>query len=183
MKRLFLTGDMGCGKSTAIVTALGDKLPQCGGFLTRRVFREDGSLQGYEICSTNGSENMEFLVFFDGKPVFYPVSFETFGVKQLKGKVLVLDEIGGVELLCPRFREALEEVLSSGVPVLGVLKGENPQAAMSRRLALRTAYRDAVRQLYAQLENDPDTMICRCSKFDENALFLAREWVKEHFHE
>ena len=35
-RRLFLTGPIGCGKSTAIAAALGDRLPHCGGLLTRR---------------------------------------------------------------------------------------------------------------------------------------------------
>ena len=38
-RRLFLTGPMGCGKSTAIAAALGNRLHDCGGFLTRR-YRE-----------------------------------------------------------------------------------------------------------------------------------------------
>lgn len=183
MKRLFLTGDMGCGKSTAITSALGNRICQCGGFLTRRVFDEEGGLRGFEICSTDDSKKMDFLVFFDGKPMFYPVSFETLGVSALNGKVLILDEIGGVELLCPRFRDRLYQVLRSDIPVLGVLKGENPQAAMTETLKLRQDYSDAVRQLYDLLQNDPDTMIYQCKNFDENALRLAGSWAEEYLNE
>lgn len=183
MKRLFLTGDMGCGKSTAIAKALGDRLGRCGGFLTRRVRDGNGTLQGFELCSTDGSKSMEFLVFIDGKPVIYPVSFETLGVKLLEGQVLILDEIGGVELLCPRFAAALYAVLESGVPILGVLKGDHPQAAMTRKLHLRQDYTAAVRDLRRRLEEDPDTIVYECSKFDENALLLAGQWAEEHLHE
>lgn len=182
MKRLFLTGEIGCGKSTAIAKALGDRMKQCGGFLTRRVF-ENGELRGFEICSTDGSRSMDFLAFFDGKPVFYPVSFETLGVSLLQGGVLILDEIGGVELLCPRFREALYGALASGVPILGVLKGQNPQAAMTEKLHLRQDYLAAVRGLRRYLEEDPDTVILECTKFDENALRLAGQWAEEHLHD
>lgn len=183
MKRLFLTGDMGCGKSTAIARALGDRLGRCGGFLTQRVYDDQGVLQGFRICSTDGSESMDFLVFIDGKPMIFPVSFETLGVKLLKGQALVLDEIGGVELLCPRFTAALYAVLESGVPILGVLKGENPQAAMTQTLRLRQNYAAAVRDLHRWLQNDPDTVIYQCTKFDENALHLARQWTEEHLHD
>ena len=51
-RRLFLTGDMGCGKSTAIRQALGDRMGRCGGFLTQRVYDDEGVLQGFQICST-----------------------------------------------------------------------------------------------------------------------------------
>lgn len=183
MKRLFLTGDMGCGKSTAIARALGDRLGRCGGFLTQRVYDDQGVLQGFRICSTDGSESMDFLVFINGNPMIYPVSFETLGVKLLKGQTLVLDEIGGVELLCPRFRDALYQVLGSDIPILGVLKGQNPQTAMMDKLSLRQDYIAAVRDLYDLLQNDPDTVIYECTKFDENALRLAGQWAEEQFHE
>lgn len=182
-RRLFLTGDMGCGKSTAIANALGNRIGRCGGFLTKRVYDENGSLQGFQICSTDGSKSMDFLVFFDGKPMIYPVSFETLGVSLLKGQVLILDEIGGVELLCPRFTAALYALLESGVPILGVLKGEQPRTAMTEKLHLRQDYSVAAQALRKQLLDDPDTLIYECTQYDENALHLAKRWAEEYLHE
>jgi nucleoside-triphosphatase THEP1 len=182
-RRLFLTGDMGCGKSTAIRQALGDRMGRCGGFLTQRVYDDEGVLQGFQICSTDGSKSMDFLVFFDGKPMIYPVSFETLGVSLLEGQALILDEIGGVELFCPRFTAALYAVLESGVPILGVLKGEQPRTAMTEKLHLRQNYTVAAQALRQKLQEDPDTLIYECGQYDKNALLLARQWAEEYCHD
>ena len=46
-------------------------------------------------------------------------------LRMSKGKKLILlDEIGGVEMLIPEFREELYEVLNGEIPCLGVLKLE-----------------------------------------------------------
>ena len=119
MKRhLFLTGSIGCGKSTAITVALGEKITQCGGFLTRRY--RDPYLH-FTLESPDGNVKSTFLDFASGKP---EVDLAVFSKNYLRGETLVLDEIGGIELLDPEFASALEAVLSSGIPILGVLKGE-----------------------------------------------------------
>ena len=48
-KRLFLTGPSGCGKTTMIREALGEKLAECGGFVTERVFGPGGALLGDDL--------------------------------------------------------------------------------------------------------------------------------------
>ncbi len=52
--------------------------------------------------------------------------FATFGVECLrtsrKNKLILLDEIGGVDLLCLQFRERLLETLNSSTPCVGVIK-------------------------------------------------------------
>lgn len=51
MKRIFLTGPIGCGKSTLIKTVLGDCRNLAGGFVTERIL-EGGKLTGFELVST-----------------------------------------------------------------------------------------------------------------------------------
>ena len=66
MKRhLFLTGSIGCGKSTAITVALGEKITQCGGFLTRR--HREPHLH-FTLESPDGEVKKTFLDFASGKP-------------------------------------------------------------------------------------------------------------------
>jgi len=48
-KHLFLTGLSGCGKSTMIRKALGEKLGYAGGFVTERVRSAEGTLLGYDL--------------------------------------------------------------------------------------------------------------------------------------
>ena len=178
MKRhFFLTGSIGCGKSTAIATALGEKISQCGGFLTRRY--RDPYLH-FTLESPDGNVKNTFLDFASGKP---EVDLAVFSKNYLRGETLVLDEIGGIELLNPEFASALEAVLSSGIPILGVLKGESAAGALIDKLGLTEEYHWAAGKLRQQLYNDPNTLVYTCTQYDENALLLARQWVEEYCHD
>ena len=177
MKRhLFLTGPIGCGKSTAIAAALGDKATQCGGFLTRR-YREPHL--HFTLESPDGNVKKTFLDFASGKP---EVDLAVFSESYLRGEILILDEIGGIELLNPKFSAALETVLCSDIPILGVIKGEGPAGALIEKLGLTEEYHLAAGKLRQQLRNDPNTLVYECTQYDENALLLARQWVEENFH-
>ena len=178
MKRhLFLTGPIGCGKSTAIANALGDNIARCGGFLTRR-YREP-YLQ-FTLESPDGTVKETFLDFSSGNP---KVDLSVFSKACLQGKILVLDEIGGIELLNPSFSSALESVLSSDVPILGVMKGEGPAGALIKKLGLTEEYKCAFDQLRKQLLSDSNTLVYECAHYDKNALLLARQWAEAYLRE
>ncbi len=181
MKRhLFLTGPMGCGKSTAIDRAVGAKLPNFGGFLTKRVLGPDGHAQSFCLESPDGAKREIFLDFSAGKPEVHLEVFQNLAVSLLTGDILTLDEIGGIELLCPEFTAALETVLASDVPILGVMKGEAPADALIRALGLTEEYEIAVQNLRKALREDENTLLYECGQFDEQALRLAQAWVKEY---
>ena len=180
MKRhLFLTGSIGCGKSTAITVALGEKITQCGGFLTRRYWEPR---LHFTLESPNGQFAETFLDFPDGKPRVNMDAFSHLGVTLLKGDILVLDEIGGIELLCPEFAAALEQVLQTDIPVIGVMKGEGPAGALIDTLGLSEAYVRTADRLRNQLRNDENTLLYECRQFDEHALHLAKQWAEENLH-
>ena len=170
-KRLFLTGPIGCGKSTAIQWALGEKTVQCGGFLTRR-YREPHL--HFTLESPNGTAKKVFLDFSTGKP---EVDLSVFSHPDFSGKVLLLDEIGGIELLNPDFTVALDALLQTDVPLLGVLKGEGPAGALIEALGLTEEYEQAAKQLRQKLSADPDTFLYSCRQFDEAAISLAKQWA------
>lgn len=179
-RRLFFTGPIGCGKSTAIQTALGDKLGKCGGFLTRR--HREPQLH-FTLESPDGQFSETFLDFSDGKPELNRSVFSQLGVALLKGDILVLDEIGGIELLCPEFMVALERLLQEDTPVIGVLKGEGPAGALIEALGLSAEYTHTADRLRSRLRDDENTMLYVCSQFDKQALYLAEQWVKEYVHD
>ena len=179
-RRLFLTGPIGCGKSTAITKALGEGIAQCGGFLTRR-YREPRL--HFVLESPDRAVCETFLDFPNGEPKVNMDVFSRIGVQQLKGGTLVLDEVGGIELLCPEFAAGLEQVLQTDIPVIGVLKGAGPAGALIDRLGLSEAYVRAADRLRNRLRNDDDTILYECRQFDEQALLLAKQWVKEYAHE
>lgn len=179
-RRLFLTGPMGCGKSTAIEQALGSTLPRCGGFRTRRETGPEGHALRFFLESPDGSLRETFLDTASGKPEVHMEVFSGPAAAMLKGSFLVLDEIGGVELLCPEFVTALEAAFRSGVPILGVMKGEGPAGALIKALGLTEEYALAAQNLRRWMEDDENTLLYPCGQFDEHALYLARQWVKEY---
>ena len=182
-RRLFLTGEMGCGKSTAILKAVGENLPQFGGFLTRRITDEDGHALSFYLSSPDGTQKVTFLDCSGASPVLQMEVFRDLAPGLMTGDCLILDEIGGIELLCPEFMAALEQVLASDIPILGVLKGEGPASAMIRRLGLAEGYETAANALRMRLMKDENTLVYQCTQFDPQALTLAEAWVKEYAHE
>ena len=179
-RRLFLTGPIGCGKSTAITQALGEKTQQCGGFLTRRYLEPN---LHFRLESPDGQYSETFLDFPDGKPRLNMDAFSQLGVSLLSGNILVLDEIGGIELLCPDFSAALEQLLRRDIPVIGVMKGESPAGALVETLGLSEEYTRAADHLRSLLRGDENTLLYECRQFDKQALHLAEQWVKEYAHE
>lgn len=183
-RRLFLTGPIGCGKSTAIAKALGDKITQCGGFFTRR-YRQPHL--HFTLESPDGLLGQTFLDFANGKPVLSLDVFGNLGVALLMPQGIaaqyVMDEIGGIELLNPDFFAALDELLNRDVPILGVLKGEGAAGALIESLGLAEEYTIAAARLRNRLESDADTLVYQCGQYDERALLLARQWVEEYFHD
>lgn len=176
-RRLFLTGPIGCGKSTAIQTALGEKITLCGGFLTRR-YREPYLHFTLESPDRNVKET--FLDFSGGKP---EVDMDVFSRVSFRGHILLLDEIGGIELLNPELLAALERVLRSETPVIGVMKGDGPASALIRTLGLTAEYTEKSEKLREFLKNDPETLLYECKQFDDTALLLARQWTEEYLHD
>lgn len=181
-RRLFLTGPIGCGKSTAIAEAVGPRLPEFGGFLTKRTRDQEGRALTFYLESPDGSQREAFLDISSGKPEIHMEVFATLGTALLTGECLLLDEIGGIELLCPEFTAALNALLESGVPILGVMKGEGPAGALMEKLGLADEYETAANRLRDHLREDENTLLYECGQFDEAALDLARAWVKEYAH-
>ena len=94
-KRLFLTGPMGCGKSTAIAQALGSTARRGGGFFTRRQLDSSEKLTGFSLESPDGARGEIFLDFTQEKPVWNLSVFSQLGRDLLTdpdAPFLVLDE-------------------------------------------------------------------------------------------
>lgn len=181
-RRLFLTGPMGCGKSTAIEKALGERIIRCGGFRTRRQRDIEGHAVSFFLESPDRKEQAIFLDVSSGKPEIRMEVFSQLGTRLLEGRVLVLDEIGGIELLCPEFMAQLERVLRNDTPILGVMKGPGPAGALITALNLCEEYHVRSESLRQWMLSDPETTLYECSQFDEKALILAKNWVEEYLH-
>lgn len=177
--RLFLTGPIGCGKSTAIDRGLGDRRDRLKGFVTLR----EGQTPKPERFWLETLPKRERAVFLDltgEKPRIDLRVFSDLGVQSLQKGPLLLDEIGGIELLCPEFLEALEDALSGDTPILGVVKAPESNLALARCLGLGEEYETAAKKLRRLLAQDGQTELYICGQFDPRAQDLVGLWAKEY---
>lgn len=142
---LFLEGPIQTGKSTLIRQCIAPYIHQIGGFSSQRLW-QDSLPCGYRLAPADElaldapftpDVSGLFLRHRQGASSYKDLSvFETLGVKllaQSKDKPLILlDEIGGSELLVPAFREKLYEILAGDVPCLGVIKLTSKAGSMSK---------------------------------------------------
>jgi nucleoside-triphosphatase len=123
-----LTGLPGSGKTTAIRKILSDLPYEAGGFYTQEI-RERGRRVGFKIITLDGRQGVLAHVGISGSPRIgkYGVDIslmDSLGVDCLQEalearKVVVIDEIGPMELLSARFREIVLQILDRDVLLLG----------------------------------------------------------------
>jgi nucleoside-triphosphatase THEP1 len=131
MKNILLTGKPGCGKTSLIkevLTLLKDTKAE--GFFTSEI-REKGERKGFMITSLSGNEAVMAHVDFKGpyRVSKYNVSVENLekiGVEALltaikNADLIVIDEIGKMELFSDKFKQATIEALDSPKRVLGTI--------------------------------------------------------------
>jgi len=125
-----LTGQPRVGKTTIIkqiVTALDDA---CGGFYTEEI-RERGQRVGFKLVTTSGREGMLAHIRLEDAPHIgkYGVNLrdlQAVGVTAIRQaiaskEVVIIDEIGKMEMLSESFRDAVMEALESGRDIVGTI--------------------------------------------------------------
>ena len=129
-QRVLLTGRPGSGKTTLIKRVL-DELPQrCGGFYTEEI-RDHGSRVGFKVVALEGGEAVFAHIDFAtpervGKYGLDLSALEAVGVNAIceavrAERLIVIDEIGPMEIRSVVFREAVNEALDSELPVLATI--------------------------------------------------------------
>ena len=192
MKRhLFLSGPVFSGKSRLIRELLGRGMQSAGGFCTELCASSDGTVFGCAMMPTamaGGVEGLEKELFLNMKsfpPTHDSEVFRNLGVRLLEESAwypyAVLDEIGGIDLIIPQFRVALDGLLASELPILGVVKTREDSERMRQLLGLGTRYTAFSERLYGLLTQDPDTEILRISEnAEKEAGEPVRAWVAEY---
>ncbi len=133
-----LTGSPGAGKTTLIRQAVARLKVKAGGFYTHEI-RTGGVRQGFKITTLNGQEAIlsHINISSPHRVSKYGIDIESLdrvGVAALHHAitecgVIVIDEIGKMELFSPRFREAVLKAMESGKKVLGtIMLNPNPFA-------------------------------------------------------
>jgi nucleoside-triphosphatase len=129
-RKVLLTGRPGCGKTTLIKRVLNKlKLPSAG-FYTEEI-RERGQRLGFKIITLDGDEAVLAHVNFKtahrvGKYGLDLSGLETIGVEALRmavrgRKLVVIDEIGPMEIRSRIFCDAVTEALDGHAPIFGTI--------------------------------------------------------------
>jgi len=165
MKQVYLlTGRPGTGKTSLIKQAVAGMKGKAGGFYTEEI-RSQGVRQGFRLVTLDGEEVILAHVNIHSP---YRVSkygvdidgLEQVGVPALRKAaqqcdLVVIDEIGKMELFSADFREAVSQMIDSGKRILGtVMLNPNPWADAIKRqpqVNLITVTRDNSRQVLAGL--------------------------------
>ena len=180
-KNLFLTGPVGSGKSTSISAAMGEFLGKAGGFLTVRQKDETGRAVAYWMQKPDGTEK-QCIIDYSARPYTMHMDvFENQGVHLLEEArqydYVILDEIGGFEVLSESFLEALMQLLQSEIPCIGVMKGEGPASKMIQKLGLGEVYVQKADSLRKWMMQDENSCLYECGQFDPEGQRLAQEWA------
>ncbi|MCW1301395.1 MAG: NTPase [Candidatus Nanoarchaeia archaeon] len=133
--KVFITGRPGCGKTTLILKLLEyfrEKGVRVGGFVTREI-REGRKRIGFEVEDIQGGTrgvlaHMNLRTSVKVSKYFVNVEeFERVGIRAIQKSLeeekdlIVIDEIGKMELASSKFSKLLEDVLSSEVNLLATL--------------------------------------------------------------
>jgi nucleoside-triphosphatase len=125
-----LTGSPGTGKTTLIRQAIAKSKVNAGGFFTEEL-RSNRIRQGFKIVTLDGQEAILAHIEISSP---YRVSkygvdveaLENIGVASVhrairEADLIVIDEIGKMELYSPRFKEAVLQAVQSKKKVLGTV--------------------------------------------------------------
>lgn len=131
LKKVLLTGRPGCGKTTLIKRIVNNLPRRAGGFYTEEIRDGSGTRAGFKIVTLDGEEAV--FAHVDSKT---PVRLGKYGldlsalesigvgtVRQAvrKRRLVVIDEIGPMEIRSAIFRDAVTEALDSEVPLLATI--------------------------------------------------------------
>lgn len=180
---LFLEGTSRTGKSTLLRECLQPYQQQLGGFSSQRLWERD-FCRCYRMIPASDfkldaeyQENLTHIFRYHQNQ--YPDVFKYHGVELLKESsrypLILLDEIGGAELLVPEFRHALYKVLSGDVPCIGVLKEASKAQFMKRTVGYGEEviyYNHEIRDFLNQLPE------CQIVHFDQEYRTEAKKEIE-----
>ena len=129
--KLLISGSPGCGKTTLIKEFIAETKLRASGFYTQEI--RGARREGFKLITLDGREGVLAHIGIDYGPKVgrYGVNLRdlnSIGVDSLekalgRADLLVVDEIGKMELLSPQFREAVVKCLDSPKPLLGTIYG------------------------------------------------------------
>jgi nucleoside-triphosphatase len=128
--KVLLTGRPGCGKTTLIKRVVNELALPAGGFYTEEI-RQRGQRVGFKIITLDGAEAVLAHVDFNtkqrvGKYGLNLHALESIGTEAIcigvrARQLVVIDEIGPMEIRSPVFCDVVNDALESGEAILGTI--------------------------------------------------------------
>ncbi len=165
MKQVYLlTGRPGTGKTSLVKQVVARMKGKAGGFYTEEI-RTRGMREGFRLVTLDGEETILAHVSINSpyRVSKYGVDIEALdrvGIPALRraaqqGNLVVVDEIGKMELFSTAFRETVGQMVDSGTRILGtIMLSPNAWADTIKRqpqVNLLTVTRDNHPQVLAEL--------------------------------
>ena len=93
----------------------------------------------------------------------------------------MLEEIGGFELIIPQFRQALEDLLNTDVPILGALKTKEEAELFRQYLGIGERFTLHCNRLHQALADDADTLVLEMAGPDDaEAAAAVQAWAEQY---
>ncbi|MEM1722149.1 MAG: NTPase [Candidatus Jordarchaeales archaeon] len=160
MKKILVTGPPGCGKSTLaskVIEKAREKGLRVGGIITPEI-REGGTRKGFLIVDLLTGEKELMASVGEGAPkvgkyVVHTSAIASLGFRALiraaeEADIIVVDEIGKMELMVDEFSQAVRRVIDCKKPFLGTI-GLN----LKHPLALELKRRNDIELIFLSREN------------------------------
>jgi nucleoside-triphosphatase len=202
-KHMFLQGDIGVGKSTIIKNAILPHINEIGGCFTQRIFigqryvgfalnsildKQEYNVNRY-VKSLKDVENIFLYSDDDGKWHSNSDVFLNCGISYLRRgcsfkKLIILDELGGIELKCVPFMNEVIRILDGDTSVLGVLKSRTNITKLQNKLKYNNENMNGENFFYNRIQNHHDVEMVEVNKESyNNAKEQVNKFVRELFHD
>jgi nucleoside-triphosphatase THEP1 len=203
INNLFLFGTIGAGKSTLIRQFLRPYLPEVGGFYVQRILynkelvafslkpvdhKSDYQLT-LEVNNLMGLDNLFLYADDQGNWQRDVHVFQNSGALCLRNsrqdhkKLILLDELGGIELHNQVFMAEVYKTLNSSTPVLGVVKAPD-NARILESVEAGKGATDVNLTFIDYLNNDQETELLDIDNINRNEVtFRVKSFIGAVFNE
>lgn len=173
---LLIEGPSGVGKSTLILNRLGALRQRAGGFVTQRMVDETGETRGFCLTQAKKADTVNIPYQKDRPGTFIRCEtkldsggvFLSTGMELLKNTrdypFILVDEIGGVELLEPIFFSRLTELFEKEIPCIGVLKSRQNCEQIMVNMNMPDLFIRKCGEFRRILQNNPEVEIVRMNR-------------------